>query len=221
MITTLEEKLGYTFKNKDLLILALTHRSQKNRHQKESFERLEFLGDRVLGLAVAEKLYAAFPNEAEGTLAKRLASLVSKSSCGIVAKNLSLRNHIKAASHDLTNTSIMSDAVEAILGAIFIESGFEAARPIILTLWKDLFEKQSLTPPVDYKTTLQEWSQNKFGTVPIYTVISTTGPAHAPEFIVEVNVGNTYTAQGRGETKRLSEARAAEHIYHQYVLSKS
>lgn len=211
--THLEEKLAYTFKDQGLLRLALTHRSQKTRTYKESFERLEFLGDRVLGLVIAQYLYTHFSNESEGMLAKRLAALVSKSACARIAKELELYHFIKASSFDTQGTShILSDAVESVLGAIFLESGFESAQTVVLYIWKNLFQAQC-SPPIDYKTALQEWSQGKFGVMPFYNVVSSTGPAHAPEFIIEVTVSDRYTTQGIGTTKRMAETKAAEKLY--------
>ena len=212
-LSLLEEKLHYTFLDQGLFTLALTHRSQKTRHQKESFERLEFLGDRVLGLVIASYLYRNFPKESEGVLAKRLASLVSKISCAIVAKDLDLHLFVKASSYDMHMTShILPDALEALLGAIFLEGGFERVQPVILHLWKNLFKIQD-RPPIDYKTALQEWSQGALGLMPVYTVLSSTGPAHAPEFVIEVTIGDRYSSQGIGATKRMAETKAAEQLY--------
>lgn len=220
MPSSLEQKLEHTFKDQKLLERALTHRSQKTSKNQESFERLEFLGDRVLGLVIAEKLYLDFLYEDEGVLAKRLASLVSKESCGKVAHLLDISSVIKAAQNDVTPTShILSDAVEAIIGAIFLDDGFHTAKRAVLSLWSPLFLEQS-APPIDYKTTLQEWSQKHFGTIPTYTVLSSSGPAHAPEFLVEVQVG-PHAATASGNTKRAAETKAAMQLYQQHTRKKA
>ena len=220
MLTSLEQRLGHTFKAPKLLERALTHRSQKTSRNQESFERLEFLGDRVLGLVIAETLYLDFEHEAEGILAKRLASLVSKESCGKIAQILNISTVIKAAQNDVTPTShILSDAVEALIGAIFLDADFETAKRVILHLWAPLFLEQS-APPVDYKTALQEWSQKHFGIVPTYTLLSSSGPDHAPEFLVEVKVG-PHIATASGNTKRSAETKAAAQIYQQHERKKA
>jgi ribonuclease-3 len=213
MLNDLEQKLGYAFKNKDIAHLALTHRSVKNKHNQGSFERLEFLGDRVLGMAIAEKLYKNFEHEEEGTLAKRLSSLVSRESCSIVATTMNLAPFIRASSKDMAASAhILANAIEALLGAIFLDGGWEEAQKTVLMLWAPLFKTQT-TLPIDYKTALQEWSQNAHGVAPTYTILNMEGPDHAPLFHMEVRIHEHLYADAVGPTKRSAETKAASILY--------
>jgi len=212
--TAVESALGYTFHDASLLKAALTHKSAHHSSviRMHSFERLEFLGDRVLGLVIAEALYIKYPKEKEGDLAKRLAVLVSKESCTKVAHNLDLLSYIHAAANDITkNSHIVPDALEAILGAIYLDGGFDHAKKTILHLWQDLLS-QNLTPPRDGKTTLQEWAQAHHGTVPTYTLLERAGPDHAPIFHVQVSIPNIGESTGDGVTKKEAEQNAAKNL---------
>ena len=195
------------FKNPDLLEKALTHPSYRRRRIND-FERLEFLGDRVLGVIVAEMLYNAFPKEKEGDLAKRSAALVNGDICFEVAREIQLGDHVKVIGAVLNqSTSVLGDALEAVIGALYLDGGLEAARHFVEPLWKKRLN-QSNKPPKDYKSQLQEWSQKYSLGIPNYEVKSSTGPAHSPEFVVEVQVGD-YTIQATGSPRKQAEQESA------------
>lgn len=196
-----------SFQNPDMLNMALTHPSCR-KQKINNFERLEFLGDRVLGLVVAEMLYALFPKEKEGDLAKRSASLVNRDVCFEVAKEIELMNHIKVIGADLSqNTSVLSDAIEALIGALYLDSGWEAVRQFVVPLWKKRVEATQ-KPLNDYKSQLQEWSQKHSLGIPEYITISAIGPAHGPEFVVEVRAG-THSMTAAGTPRKQAEQEAA------------
>ena len=230
--------LGYSFHDEELLNMALTHPSgggsssdlvSKKKRKETDFERLEFLGDRVLGLVIAHLLYQRYPKETEGDLAKRLASLVSRSTCRLVANKLNLKDYLTANRSDITpRSSILADSLEAIIGSIFLDGGLDPARVFIETQWND-FWNHTAPPPKDAKTTLQEWAQGQGFLVPRYRLISTDGPAHEPSFSVEVFLEKNHEspsskkasqmlskekehikAIGKGSSKRLAEQEAAE-----------
>ena len=203
----LEKKIGHVFKNKNLLEAALTHSSI--RLGGKDFERLEFLGDRVLELVVAEQLYLYFTKEKEGDLAKRLAALVCREACEKVGHELELSNFIMLNGAELSpRSAILSDAVEALLGAMYLDAGLVPCSHFIKLYWKDLRNK-TLSPPKDPKTTLQEWAQTHEKAVPTYELIETTGPDHAPTFLVQVHVLNHVPVKGNGTSKRQAEQNAA------------
>lgn len=195
------------FKDPHLLELALTHPSYRRRKVND-FERLEFLGDRVLGVIVADMLYHHFPKEKEGDLAKRSAALVNRDVCYEIACQLNLGNHLKVIGADLTrNTSVLGDAMEAVIGALYLDSGLEVTRQFVEPLWQPFISKTN-KPPKDAKSQLQEWSQKYALGIPSYEVKSTSGPAHNPEFIVEVRVG-TESCQATGSPRKQAEQEAA------------
>ncbi|RZI45267.1 ribonuclease III [Candidatus Finniella inopinata] len=203
----LEKKIGHVFRNKNLLEAALTHSSI--RPGGKDFERLEFLGDRVLELVVAEQLYLYFTKEKEGDLAKRLAGLVCREACEKVGQELELSNFIMLNGAELgPRSAILSDAVEALLGAMYLDGGLTPCNHFIKLYWTDLRNK-TLSPPKDPKTTLQEWAQTHEKAVPTYELIETTGPDHAPTFLVQVHVLNHAPVKGNGTSKRQAEQNAA------------
>ena len=212
----LEQSIGHTFRDPSLLTLALTHPSTAKSHQGSAVnnQRLEFLGDAVLGLLVAELLYARYPTEAEGDLSKRLVALVNGAQLAVVAQELGLGEHlILSASEDDAGgralASNLEDACEALLGALFLDGGIDAVRPLFERYWKPLAE-QSALPPKDAKTALQEWAQGRGLPLPEYALIAETGPAHAPQFLVEVRVRGREPMRAEARTKRLAERMAAE-----------
>ncbi len=214
----LEQRLNYTFQNPDLLERALTHSSSVNRRQ-QSNERLEFLGDRVLGLVIADMLLAAFPNEDEGALGYRFAALVRLEALERVAEPLGLEGLIKretdpAEAGARQKSSLLGNACEAVIAAIYLDGGLDAARRFIQHHWTDLL-KQDIQPPKDPKTRLQEYAQSQGWPLPQYQIIRQTGPDHAPEFVVEVLVRKTPPAQGSGPSKRAAEMAAAEALLQQ------
>lgn len=203
----LQLRLKYVFKDQDLLEAAVTHSSI--RFKGKDFERLEFLGDRVLELVVSEILYEYFPREREGDLARRLAALVCREACEKVSQKLELWNYVAAAGTDLgSRTGILSDAVEALLGAMYLDGGLPPCYKFIEAYWEGLRD-ESLRPPKDPKTALQEWAQAQTKTMPVYELLNTTGPDHAPTFQVKVTVLSS-SYQGKGTSKRQAEQDAAQ-----------
>lgn len=205
------EKAGYRFLKSALLDTALTHASVQKKS--DNNERLEFLGDRVLGLVVAEMLYAAYPREDEGALAKRLTALVQKSALVKVAKKLALADMIRISTGEKRTggskkDTILADAVEALIGAIYLDGGLAPASAFIRTQWAVLLDMQD-APPEDPKTALQEWAQGRALGLPKYETIEHAGEAHAPVFTVAVHVDGFPSAQGTGQSKRKAEKAAA------------
>jgi len=214
-LSKLEQRLAYKFKDQSLFELALTHRSatsdSASTHPNQTNERLEFLGDRVLGLAVAELLYGAYPSEPEGKLALRFAALVSRESLGTVAEKLSLQQYIEKDDHKSqpSSQSIAANACEALVGAIYLDGGFEQAVQVIETLWRPMMEAD-VTPPKDAKTALQEWAQANGLPLPHYEVSESTGPAHEPHFVMSVTVQGYLPVTGEGPSKRVAAQAAAK-----------
>lgn len=202
-------KLKYEFKNPELLNLALTQSGIDSKHNNE---RLEFIGDRVLGLSVADMLYKMYPNEAEGGLARRHAFLVSTETLAYVAKELELEKSLRHG--HMTGgkiNHILANAMEAILGAIFLDSGFESARDVIFDLWQDI-AKSEITAPKDAKTALQEIVQkNDAGALPVYEYMDPIGASHNPEFTVTVTALGK-SATGTGPSKKIASLNAAENL---------
>ena len=197
----LEKKLNIRFKNQDLLIKSLTHKSYDKLNNNE---KVEFLGDRVLGLIVAKKLLEIYPNEREGILDKKFASLVNKKTCLQIAKSINLDKYILTFNPKNKKLNIedkvISDCCEALIGAIYLDKGFNVVEKVILELWKKKI-KESVITEIDAKTKLQEFSLKKYKKLPIYKVISNTGPRHKPIFKVGVKLENSkfYIAQGSCE----------------------
>ncbi len=208
----LEERLGHVFTDRDLLVRSLRHSSAGN----ESNERLEFFGDRVLGLIVAERLYAAFPSEPEGKLAVRLNALVRREACAKVAEAVGLAPHLimansEAVSGGRQKMAILAGACEAVIAALYLDGGLEAAARFIDGFWQASYEDPAAERH-DAKSKLQEWAQS--GALPdrvqpTYTVDSRSGPDHAPVFIVAVNLPGHEPALGTGASKRDAEQDAA------------
>jgi len=216
-LTPLADILGHRFSNPDLLEEALTHASALNQgpavKSAESYQRLEFLGDRVLGLVVADLLVRRFPDEPEGALAKRFAVLVQRETLAEVAESLELAKFLRlATSEDLSggrdNPTTLADCCEAVIGALFMDGGYEVAAATIRELWLPLAE-QARHPPRDPKTALQEWAQARGLPLPRYREVRRSGPAHAPDFTIEVSVPGAAPAEGQGRSKRQAEREAA------------
>ncbi len=214
----LRERLGHRFADPGLLELALTHSSVPAAPETgdRSNERLEFLGDRVLALAVADMLYETFPNEDEGSMARRHAALVKRDALATVAQRLGLEDHIRMSRGEIgaggrRNLGLLSDTCEAIIAAIYLDAGWEAARDFVRRNWLPLMEEQS-KPPVDAKTELQEWAQARGLALPEYREISRRGPPHAPIFLVEVSIEDRPPVTASGPSKRVAERIAAESL---------
>jgi ribonuclease-3 len=205
------EKIPYVFQDHSLLQKALTHPSGARSRKASDFERLEFLGDRVLGLLVAQMVYKRYPSEKEGDLAKRFAALVCREACLEVAHQMRLSEYLKASlGENVPHSVILADAVESLIGAIYLDGGLEAAAAFIDAYWPALLEKDS-RPPKDPKTCLQELAQSKsLGSVPIYEILDHSGPAHTPTFTVRVFVKEVGEAIGTGTSKRQAEQMAAK-----------
>lgn len=206
---TLETKLGYTFNNKKLLAQALTHSSlTADIHQ--NYERLEFLGDRILGLTVADMLCHTFSDEPEGNLAQRFVVLVCKEMVADIMRELDIPNFINAANADVqTKDNVLCDVGEALIAAIYLDSNsLETAMGFVRRLWQPHIDKKS-QPKKDYKTMLQEKAAVLKLPAPVYVVIAKSGLEHEPTFMVEVNLGPNYTAQGQGTSKKHAEQEAA------------
>ena len=202
-------KLNYEFKDKQLLELALT---QSGVNATQNNERLEFIGDRVLGLSVAGLLYEMYPNESEGELARRHAMLVSTETLGNVARQLGLDRQIKHGHMTAGRiVHIMANAMEAIFGAIYLDSGFDAAKDVIVDIWREL-AAADVTAPKDPKTALQEFVQQADnGNLPVYEFLETTGASHNPVFNVRVCAMGK-SAQGQGTSKKAATIDAAEKL---------
>ena len=208
----LEATVGHTFANRDLLSRALTHTS-KAAGRNGSYQRLEFLGDRVLGLAVAEGLYAALPDADEGDLSRQLAGLVRRETCAAVAASWGVGAHLILGQGEVMgggrrNQTILADVCEAILGAIFLDAGFSAARAIVETHFRPA-EPGATPRGRDAKSTLQEWAMSRSLPIPVYDVAERTGPDHAPHFRMAVRVEGLEPGFGEGTSKRVAEQAAA------------
>jgi ribonuclease-3 len=213
-LSSLEIILGYSFANRKKLVMALTHASVP-RHE-YNYERLEFLGDRVLGLVVAEMLYRIYPDEKEGHLAKRLTVLVQQKALVAVANDMALAGYVHLSAGEkragtLVKDTILSDAVEAVIGAIYLDGGLEAARKFIESRWSKLICTQS-PPPDDPKTRLQEVAQAKGLKLPEYRLVSKSGTDHQPVFDVEVIVTGMGVAAATASSKRAAEKLAAQKL---------
>lgn len=213
---TLENRLGYHFKNIGLLEHALTHSSYANEHRSEgvtSNERLEFLGDSVLGMVVAEHLFHAHPNMPEGELTRTRAALVCETSLYEVACSLGLGRCLRlgkgeAAGGGRERPSILADATEATLAAVYLDGGIDAARPIIQKYILDKEREKAVDR--DYKTALQELVQRRPGQSIAYKLVWETGPDHCRVFFMDVSVGGEVVGQGQGHTKKEAEQSAAK-----------
>jgi ribonuclease-3 len=213
MIDALQERLGYRFRDEKLLLLALTHPSVINR---QSNQRLEFLGDAVLGAVVARLLYDLFPTEKEGELARRHAELVRGGTLAEVAREIQLGDELsigisETQSQGRQNASNLEDAMEAVLGAIYLDGGFEAAEAVVRSRWLAL-AKRSQSAPKDAKTSLQEWAQARGLPIPAYRIVESVGPAHAPVFTIAVLVEGFAPSQAKATSKRMAEQIAASQM---------
>ena len=205
----LQKKLKIKFKNPKLLINALTHKSYNS---VDNNEKIEFLGDRVLGLVIAKKLLEIYPEEKEGILDKKFASLVNKKTCLLIANNLGIDKFILIVNSNKKKFKIqdkvLSDACEAIIGAVYLDKGLGVTEKLILNLWKDQIEKSIITE-IDAKTKLQEYSLKIYKKLPIYKLISNTGPRHQPIIKVSVKLYNSKIFYGEGKSKKDAEQNAA------------
>ena len=204
--------LKISFKDKTLIESALSHKSA---NQKKNNEKLEFLGDRVIGLVLSKKLFDLYPNETEGVLDKKFATLVKKKTCSDVAWNLGLQNLIITGNQKTKITKkdekILSDCCEAVIGAIFIDKGFDFVKRFILNAWKKNIEKSDITI-LDSKTKLQEYSLKKFKKLPFYHFVNSTGPRHKPLYKISVSIIASKSFIGTGRSKQEAEQDGARKL---------
>ena len=208
-IKDLEKVIRYNFKKFSLLEKALTHKSFNN---KINNEKLEFLGDRVLGLVISQKLLEKYPEEKEGIIDKKFANLVNKKTCLLIAKKINLKRFILlGSSHKKLERSadkISSDCLEALVGAIYLDSGLKIVEKFILNFWEEYLLKSNVTL-IDSKTKLQEFSLKKFKELPKYVFFKKTGPQHKPLFKTEVQIPNSKKIIGVGSSKKNAQQNAA------------
>jgi len=213
-VERLEAALEYHFEKSDLLIEALTHPSapQRSAAARRGYERLEFLGDRVLDLIVAQLLWQRFPDDDEGALTRRQVALVRRETLAAVAREIGLGDFVIVSSGEgaagvRENTSVLSDVCEALIAALYLDGGIAAAQRFVERYWRQYFD--ATQPPRDPKTALQEWAQARGLSLPSYAVIETTGPAHRRRFTVTVSVAGDKTETASGHSKREAETAAA------------
>jgi ribonuclease-3 len=234
-LPTLAATLGYDFKDPALLKTAVTHpsaiamarlrRGRKTKAEEDTAstdnQRLEFLGDRVLGLVISEMLFQAFPNEDEGALARRLAALVKQDSLDTVAREIELGRYLVLSRGEedgggRDNQATLADACESVIGALYLDGGLETARRFVVHYWRPKMAAEA-KPPQDAKTALQEWAQAAGLALPRYTVVKSEGPPHDPVFEVAVSVVGQEPASARGRSKRAAEQAAARTLLDRVV----
>jgi ribonuclease-3 len=215
-LSSLEARIGHVFKDPELAARALTHVSAPaNAHGRgQSYQRLEFLGDRVLGVIVAHMLYEAFPNASEGELSMRLAKLVRGETCAAIAEEWDVGPHLvmglgEARAGGRKKQAILSDICESLIGAVFLDAGFEAARDLVARSWRARMDAD-IEPEQDAKTAVQEWAQARALPAPRYVEFARSGPAHAPRFVMQVELEGFEPERGEASSKRAAEQAAAQ-----------
>ena len=208
----LEQKINIKFKDQELLKKALIHKSHNNIHNNE---KLEFLGDRVLGLVLAKALLKIYPEEKEGVIDKKFANLVNKKTCLLIAKKIELKKYITTGNSykglGKSEDKIIGDGLEALLGAVFLDQNIMVAEKLILNLWDDFLDQSSITK-IDAKTQLQEFSLKKYKTLPIYKINKQSGPQHSPIFKVEVQIKSSKKYFASGTSKKDAQQNAAQKL---------
>ena len=212
----LEKRLGHRFASRALLQQALTHASALSQDDArlKSYQRLEFLGDRVLGLSISAHLFSQFPDAPEGHLSRALADLVRKETCADIASEIGIGPALRMGKGErktglARKTAVLGDACEAILGAVYLDAGFEVADRVIKAHWVPRTPDLSGGATADPKTALQEWAHTRGLTEPRYVETDRTGPDHAPVFVVTANIPGLAPATGEGTSKRMAERAAA------------
>lgn len=221
-LSSLEKRIDYDFKNPELLRVALTHSSTGER---QNYERLEFLGDRVLGLVIASLLFEKFPDEKEGDLAKRLASLVQGRTLARIAEQIDLGDYVilsdaERGAGGAANEHILADVFEALIGAMYLDGNLEVCERFITKEWDDVLYTMK-TPPQHPKTAIQEWAQAQGLPLPAYEIIEQTGPDHAPEFKVQLLVKGHDSFIASGRSRAEAEKEVAKLFLETIDLSKS
>jgi ribonuclease-3 len=216
-LSALESRLGYRFRDSGLAVLALTHLSAQNpggQGRAQSYQRLEFLGDRVLGVAIASRLYQAFPKASEGELSIRFAKLVRRETCAEIAALWDVGPHValglgEARGGGRKKAAILADVCESLIGAVFVDGGFEAAEALVMRAWGDRITADA-EPARDAKTAVQEWAQSRALGPPRYEEVERSGPAHAPHFVMRVVLDGFEPELGAASSKRAAEQAAAQ-----------
>lgn len=216
-LAALEGRLGHAFGDRDLMARALTHLSAPavgGSGRGQSYQRLEFLGDRVLGVVVAQMLYEAYPQASEGELSMRLAKLVRRETCAAVAQDWDVGPHVvmgqgEARAGGRKKAAILSDVCESLIGAVYLDGGFNAARDLVVRSWQGRMDAD-LEPERDAKTAVQEWAQARALAAPRYVELARSGPAHAPHFVMQVLLDGFEPEAGEASSKRAAEQAAAQ-----------
>ena len=210
-LNNLQKKINIKFKNLNYLKKSITHKSYDSL---KNYEKLEFLGDRILGFVISKKLIELYPNQKEGVLDKKLASLVNKNQCLEIAKHIGLEKFIligNKKTNAKVENKILADSIEALIGAIYYDKGFEVTEKFILNMWKSFINLSEETI-IDSKTKLQEYSLKKFKSLPIYKLVSSSGPNHKPNFTISVRLKDTKFYDGSGDSKKKAEQNAAKKL---------
>ena len=210
-LNILQKKINIKFKNLNYLKKSITHKSFDSL---QNYEKFEFLGDRILGFVISKKLIELYPNEKEGILDKKLASLVNKNKCLEVAKIIGLEKFILVGNKNtkgIVESKIIADSIEALIGAIYYDKGFEVSEKFILRMWNKFISLSEKTI-IDPKTKLQEYSLKKFKSLPIYKLVSSSGPKHRPNFTISVKLKDTKIFEGSGDSKKKAEQVAAKKL---------
>ena len=217
-LANFQKRIGINFHNQKLLTKCFTHKSY---NPVENNEKLEFLGDRVLGLIISQNLLKFFPNDKEGDLDKKLASLVNKKQCAIIAKDLSLQEYILIKnSNNKTNieSKVLSDCLESVIGCIYLDQGLEVAEKFIIKNWQKYLNKSLITER-DSKTQLQEYSLKTYKLLPVYKLLDNKGPRHKPLIKVSVKIKNSKNITATGNSKKEAEQKAAKKLLTSLKLS--
>ena len=208
----LEQKINIKFKDQELLKKSLIHKSHDNNINNE---KLEFLGDRVLGLVLAKTLLKIYPEEKEGVIDKKFANLVNKKTCLLIAKKIELNKYIITGNSykglSRSDDKIIGDGLEALLGAIYLDQGITVVEKFILNSWGDFLDKSSITK-IDAKTQLQEYSLKKYKILPVYKINKQSGPQHSPIFKVEVQIKTSKKYFASGTSKKDAQQNAAQKL---------
>ena len=219
-IKKIENFIRINFNNKKLLLKSLTHKSY---NEIDNNEKLEFLGDRVIGLTLSKKLLSLYPDETEGIIDKKFSNLVNKKTCADIAKQLNLKKFMRTGNSfknmKSSNEKILSDCCEALIGAIYLDQGFQIAEKFILKNWEKFIKKSNVTE-IDPKTKLQEYSLKKYKKLPKYKMFKETGPKHNPVFKVEVQILNSSKFFGYGKSKKIAQKNAAHNLINSLNLNK-
>ena len=217
-LANFQKRIGINFHNQKLLTKSFTHKSY---NPVENNEKLEFLGDRVLGLVISQNLLKFFPNDKEGDLDKKLASLVNKKQCAVIAKDINLQEYILIKnSNNKTSieNKVLSDCLESVIGCIYLDQGLEVAEKFIIKNWRKYLNKSLITER-DSKTKLQEYSLKNYKSLPVYKLLENKGPRHKPLIKVSVNIKNSKNITATGNSKKEAEQKAAKKLLTSLKLS--